>query len=486
MANVLTKFLVGIGWETSEFQKGSRDIQRSMGDVKTQALGTSAALIGAFGGLAASVTATSNRVDQFALKTSKFNTSTDFVYKFGNALRLLGGDADEAFSAVSGVEEILTNLRLSGDIGPLAELPKAGVDIEGLTQSRTADEFLAKLAEQLPELDKQQQQLVQNALGFSDATMKSLRGGAQEFDRLVYRADELAGGLEGLTENSRALQEQLGELGLRIEGVTNELAEKFLPSLIGVSSWFNKFIEDNRETISDVIDYAAENPGASAALIGSAGAVVGGATLGKLGMTGTGAAISKAGQVGLAVTGATVAADVTNRGLAENVPGYVEASQGFDRFLMGLTGLERIPSPREVFLGAQPDQAPAPVDQSYQVPESPPMQTPVDQSYQVPEQTRLPLPDQPAYGPQIIDQTEYTPVEMEQEMYKDVTVKEDSRAAAERDNLVKAMQAAKINVANDVNLTVKLDGQALDSKITEVTERNAFDTVNDMTTTTAR
>lgn len=442
MSNVLTKFLVGIGWDTTEYDKGSRNIERSLDNVKGTALKTSAALIGAFGGVAASVVNTSHQVDQLALKTGKFNTGTEFVYRFGNALKLLGGNADEALTAVSGIEEMLTKLRLSGDAGALAELPKAGVDISGLLRSQSADEFLSLLSEQLPGLDKQQRQFVQGQLGLSDAAMKSLSGGSQEFDALLQRATDLTGSLEGLTENSRILQEQLTELGLRLDGVSNELAEKFLPSIIGATTWFSKLIDENRDKISGVIDYATENPGVTSAAVGSAGASVAGGILAKLGLSSLGGVISKAGTFGLAASGASVAADVTNRALDENVPGYADTSRSFDQFLMRLTGVNRIVSPRELFFG-----------------------TSADGTAQSGAGTDEPL----------VDPMMYTPVS---DQYRN--------EGQDADAVVKAIQAAKLNVKNDVNLTVELDGRALESKITEVNERTAYDTVSDVSTTTAR
>ena len=49
MSKTLTNFLIGIGWNTSDLDKGSQHIQSSLGGVKSQALQAGAAIAGAFG-----------------------------------------------------------------------------------------------------------------------------------------------------------------------------------------------------------------------------------------------------------------------------------------------------------------------------------------------------------------------------------------------------------------------------------------------------
>lgn len=249
MTQVIKRFLVGLGFDTKEFDEGQRDVTAGLGNMRGAVLTTSAALIGAFGAAATSVINTANKIDDLALKTSNLKTPTQFVYDYGNALKTLGGDADEALSAVSAIEETLNNLRVRGEMGALNDLALAGIDVSRLREAPDAQEFLRILAEQMPSMDMGQRAVARDALGLSDAALKSLVNGVDQFDAAIARAQDLTGNIEGLVENSRKLNEATAELGLTVEGIRNELAEKLLPSLAGVASRLNNFLIENKDAI---------------------------------------------------------------------------------------------------------------------------------------------------------------------------------------------------------------------------------------------
>lgn len=431
MANVLTSFLVGIGWDTSDFDAGTRDIERSLNGVKVSTLAISAAILGAFAGVASAAVNTAQRVDQLSLATQNLNTNKQFVSDLGGAMKLMGGDAAAALDEVRGIEEALTNFQLTGQLGKFSDLPLAkitGPQLDTLVWSKTASEFLSNLAELVPSKDNNQKQLIQSSLGLSDATMKAISGGSQQFEALVQRSQDLTGTITQLTDNSRALSDQMAEFGLRMTGITNELTEKTLPGLVSLSTWANQFVEKHREDISGVIDTVAENPGSTTALGAGAAATTFGALLSKLGLTTIGGAASKAGTAGIIAGGATLATDVVFDTLESKFPGLRSYEQDIDQ------------KARDIGLG--------------------PLVNFSDWLFNTGE----------AQSPQAMQ----TP-------YKDVT-----RTSEDNDALVKAIQAAKINVMNEVNVGVSLDGQALESKITEVNERSNYSTIDDVRSSTAR
>jgi hypothetical protein len=429
MANVLTSFLVGIGWDTSDFDRGTRDIERGLQGVKVSTLAVSAAILGVFAGVATAAVNTAQRVDQLSLATQNLNTNKQFVSNLGGAMKLMGGDAAAALTEVRGIEEALTNLQVKGEIGPFSELATAGVDITNLTNKKTAEGFLSELSDQLPNLNNNQRQAVQSSLGLSDATMKAIGGGSQQFEALVQRSQDLTGTITQLTDNSRKLSDQMAEFGLRMTGITNELTEKTLPGLVSFSTWANQFVEKHREDISGVIDTVADNPGSVTALGAGATSATIGALLSKLGLSTIGGAASKVGTAGMIVGGATLATDVTFDTLETKFPGLKQYEQDVDQ------------KARDAGLGPL-------VDFSNWLFNSGNAQSP----------EAMPTP------------------------YKDVTPPTDEA----NDALVKAIQAAKVNVSNNVNLNVTLDGQAIDAKITEVTERANYSTIDDVKSTTAR
>lgn len=459
--NVLTSFLVGIGWETSDFDRGTRDIERSMQGVKTSTLAVSAAILGVFAGVASAAVGTAHRVDQLSLATQNLNTSKQFVSNLGGALKLMGGDAGAALSEVQSIEETLANFRLKGELGAIGQLPFASVQIDDLAHSSSASEFLSKLADQVPNLNNQQKQVVQGSLGLSDATMKAISGGGQQFEALLQRSQDLTGTIGQLTDNSRALSDQMAEFGLRMTGITNELTEKTLPGLVKFSTWTNQFIEKHRDDISGVIDTVAEQPGATAALGGGAAATAFGALLSKLGLSTIGGAASKAGTAGMIVGGATLATDVVFDTLETHFPALKETEQSVDKAARNM-GLGKLVDFSDWLFNTESGE-------SKQSPSWLERQQPTDltspNGY-----TPIPLPDSADYNPAAMPSP-----------YKDVT-----RTQEDNDALVKAIQTAKVNVSNELNVNVSLDGQALDAKITDVTRRDNYSTIDDVRSTTAR
>ncbi|WP_017903606.1 hypothetical protein [Pseudomonas asplenii] len=464
-SKVLKSFLIGIGYDTKDLEAGDRKINASLQGIKSGALSISAALIGAFGVGAAAIVGVSDRVDKLAMSTQNLRTSMNTVYSFGNAVKLMGGDASEALDAIKGFEEIQNNLRLKGEAGPITDLATAGIDVSSLYKTQTGEEFMRALSEMIPRLDEGQRSQVQSSLGLSDGVFRSLAGGVEKLDADMERASGLTGSVDQLTDNARKMAENSSEFSLIIEGIKNELAQKFLPNLVGAGSALNDFLKDHRAQISDAVSYAADNPTAMAALGGSAVAAVTGATAAKLGLSTVGGAVSKAGTVGVAITGSAVGANLLNRGLEEHVPGYSRASRGFDDFLKSVTGLDRIQGPLELLFGGGGQQ---------QKIEQPSTGEPETYSGTV-----IRSKEDIDY----LDHRDRTAADSLPPTSQS-TPEEDRQATA--DAFAGALARSPIKLTNELGLTIQLDGQALESKITQVNERQNYETLGDLKTTTER
>lgn len=428
-SRVLKSFLIGIGYDTKALEVGDRKINASLSGIKSNALSISAALVGAFGAGAASIVGVADRVDKLAMSTQNLRTSQAAVYNYGNAIKLMGGDAADAVDTLQRFEEIQNNLRLKGDAGPINDLATAGIDVSSLYQTNTGEEFMRALASMIPNLDEGQRAQVQSSLGLSDGVFRSLAGGVDKLDESMKRASGLTGSVDQLTDNARKLADNSAEFSLIIEGVKNELADKFLPSLIGAGNAVNNFLKEHRGEISAAVDYAADNPEATAAIGASATAVLAGAAASKIGLASVGGAVSKAGLGGLVVTGSAVGSNLLNRTLDSHVPGYGDASRGFDEWLKGVTGLERIQSPLELLFGGRSaaDSMPPPSTS---------------------------------------------------------TAEEDRQASAEA--LAGVLARTPISVKNQLGITLEIDGKALETKINQVNERQNYETLGDLKTTTER
>jgi len=507
-SKVLKSFLIGIGYDTKALEAGDKKIQASLQRVKSSALGVGA-IIGAFGAGAAVIVSTANKIDRLAAATQNMRTPMNTVYNFGNAVEAMGGQASEALDTLKRLEEFQNNFKLNGQDGSIDSLAKAGIDTGAL--ARTAEsgdsmDLYRELERQYQGLNEGQRAQVQATLGFSNGVARLLSEGKTE-SRMAQAANN-TGPIDQMTDSAREFAKSNANLSQKFEGMANELTEKFLPSLIGASEWTNKFLSEHRGDISKGIDYAADNPGATAALLASSVSSLLGPIISKLGLTSIGSLATKGGAGGVVVTGGAIGSNLLNQGLDKYLPGYRGASQGFDDLLKSVTGLDRIPGPLDLMSG----RFPGAVDQP-KISESPSISAPPVQQIhykEVPSQNvddlvkaqmtaRLNMDrDDPSLSQRGLDAAasgvvdrrppeavyghrsavdSMPPQASADDSYKDVP-------SQSNDDLVRAIQRAKVNVNN--NLTIQLDGRELDARIIQVNERQNYEAMGDFKPTTER
>lgn len=313
MANVIKSFLIGIGLDTTDFDKGSKNVETSLSRIRSVSGFAGTAIVGAFGAASAAALKAGDNADKLVLATERFNTSSRFVYDYGNALKTLGGSSDDATQAIAATEKALDELRLKGSFSAFDDAVFAGVDTSKLTQAQSGEEMLRMLSDMVPNLNKAQQRVLQDNFGFSNATMRSLREGSANFDRIVQKADGLANGFDAAAEAGRKYNQELAETGQRLDGISNSLASKMLPSFTAVLSSLNQFIDKNKPGVESAINTVGNSPVGSALVAGGGALGVAGGALKAIGMKGLGATISRLGLPGLAIGGGMMAWDINQQ-----------------------------------------------------------------------------------------------------------------------------------------------------------------------------
>src|SRR5690554_3650718 len=155
MAKVLQNFLIGVGLDTEDYDKGAKNVEGSLGRMRTLVGFTGAAITGAFGLAGTAAVNAGKRVHDFNIAAEKLKTPTEYVHNYGRALAALGGNAEEAITSIGSLEARLAEMR-AGGTGRFAgdtDLALAGVDIRPLRDAPTGGEFLRELARQVPDLN---------------------------------------------------------------------------------------------------------------------------------------------------------------------------------------------------------------------------------------------------------------------------------------------------------------------------------------------
>ena len=493
MASVLTKFLIGIGWQTDDFKKGERDINTGLENVKTNILTTGTAITGAMIGLGKSVINTADKINSMALSTNALYTSARDVNNFGLALRGVGGDAGDAVGEIKNAESALADLRSKGEAGVFGgELQMAGINIEPLLKVESGAQFMAELSKQMPSLSKEKKILVQQTLGLSPATIELLSKGEAEYSKILNHVDNVAGLTPELINNSKELNAALAETQLRWDGIYNTMAGSIMPILTDMTKKTSEWITD---TIKPIVE---ENP-VEMAVGGSlvaAGAASGAAGAG-LSMLGMGAAGAAAGAAALPV--AAVGAGIIAS------PYIDEALQGSEIYdivnsatvtaLHGITGIDISrgnvhkdePTFWENFTKTDKPVQPSvdkpswwdsvfeqPVQPSVEQPVQPSVDKPSwwDSVFEQPVQPSVQQPVQPSVDTVMYAPEQYAPPEFKTPPPQQLDVQ------------LKSSNLPPIK--NNINLTVQLDGKAIESKVQEINERQAISTEDDLKSTTAR
>ncbi len=427
MPSVLKNFLIGVGLDTGDYDKGAKRVESSLGRMRSVVGITGAAIAGAFAAVGTAAIGAGQRVDRLSLEFEKFRTPPRYIYDYGNAIRALGGSADEAAAAINVAESSLASFRQTGQLPGLDDLAMAGVDVNALTQADTGQDFLRELARQMPNLTKEQQLRVQETLGLSNAVMRSLRGGVGELDRAVARAHDLAGNFESATEAARDFNKELAEFNTRMEGIGNTLAEKVLPSFTGILKSVDGFLDKHQDAISGAIGAAADNPGATAAA----------ASVGALALPFAWQAAKAVGLRAIPYAGLAYGA---YEGLKdEPVQDWWDQSVDSARdSWRGLTGQNDLSS----------------------------------------------LPDAP-YGPEVPVVPVYSGGEVSNaeaaSASPNVVMIRDQRRQADR-----AAAPQRVDVQNHLDVKMELDGRAFDKRVTEVVERRERNTADDLISSVSR
>lgn len=298
MANVITQFLVGIGLDTTEFEKGEKRVHTAMEGVKSSTLAIGSAMASA--AIGAGV-----RVDQLAEKSRKLqdqlyrtNTQTTWAQGYGASLRELGGNADDAVGRITGLEDRLASIRMGEGGGWLDALGKAGFDAGQLAQARSSQEFITMASDQFARASHTQQVNMAAVLDLTDQEFRLWQQGGQYVDAHSKKLAEQLGYTDALNQKQYEYSQEWIKVNQELDRAGNIISTIMLPGM-------TTLVKLAGEYTGKFADFAKENPDAASAAVGA----------------GTGAAILTGGKVlsripGLGFLGPVGAA--TGGGVAAN------------------------------------------------------------------------------------------------------------------------------------------------------------------------
>ena len=345
MSSVLTSFLVGIGWDTSSFDQGTKHIESSMGSVKSSVLQTAASIgtLTALTGAGLKFAKSTSEIDNF---TRSIGVGRSDLLAFGGALQGMGGDADSAMGILTSLEQKRASI-LTGETGWIAPAARAGIDTNSILQATDSLDAVLRLSDQFQQLSAQQRLNAADALGFDPATVAFLSQGRDVVEATLNQYRDARPLVDGLTEASRDLTQEWSRLEALAGGIGDKVQSKLIPAITQATTVVTEFLNANKQAIDAGIEKYGTPENIEAASVAAAGAgvstagAVAGSLLQRFGLTGTGSLVAGgsrlAGGAGVAYGVSDIASRFADEQL-QQIPGYQELDAAFTRKAYDVTG----------------------------------------------------------------------------------------------------------------------------------------------------
>lgn len=350
MANVISNFLVGLGLDTTEFEKGAKQVDTGIGNIKSSVLQLAALGASAFGAqqLTFGFAQATDTIGKFS---RVFSILPDDVAAFGRALEHEGGSLAAFMSQIENLDRM--RAATPDEIGGLfARAGIVGVDPSVILNAQNATEAYLNLSDVFANLSQKQRLNAAELFGLDEASIRLLSAGREQVEALVMREKELRPVTEAMTTEAARFNDVTQDLRSNVGSVADTISVNLLPALSTVVEDMNSWLEVNKEFINSNINTVLEPMEDHIAGIAAAGGLLasGGLLAGLAGMArhipliggGLAAAATAAARistVGAAATGAVVGAGIIDEQLSQSST-YRDLDERFTKFLFDLTGFD--------------------------------------------------------------------------------------------------------------------------------------------------
>lgn len=253
----ITDFVIGLGFDTSDFDHGMKTATQQIGNFKSTVLQAGAALGMAFSfksltfDFAKQVNQARQLGDYLGISATKLSSMQKVAETFG-------ADIGELNGLLVGFQQAKDGIQV-GQIGVFQELAKAGVDINQLTSAKDSTEMLLRLSEQLKGMGQSQKTNITRVLGISPAMLDMLTKGRKRLEDLRKEFAEIRPVTEKAQKASIDWQAGLTELETRVGRYSDKISTGLLSGLNQVIDKTNDWIKANQGALDSVADWASEN-----------------------------------------------------------------------------------------------------------------------------------------------------------------------------------------------------------------------------------
>lgn len=243
---VLESFLIALGIKVDE--KSFQKADAAFGGLTKSALQLGAVFAGklAIDKVVGDFKKAGIELDNFQKLTGM---STDSVQALGQAIKVQGGNAADAFTDLKKIQDLMAS-PLTGNTGWFGDVAKLGLDPNAIMGAQDTAEALTNIAKQFETMTPLNQRLAGNALGLSESTVRLLMKGSEEAERQLDVRDKLAITTQKQIEDAVRLAKATSDLDLVFDDMGSTIAGELVPAFAEMAEDFTKFYRSNRELIN--------------------------------------------------------------------------------------------------------------------------------------------------------------------------------------------------------------------------------------------
>ena len=263
MANVLTNFIVGLGFEVDQrsFNQATGSIDKLGTSVKAMAAGAVSGF--GFKSLTLDLANSNAEIGRIA---DRMGTTAQFIKSLGSVYKDFGGDISTAISDLETVESMRTATedQLSGMFSSAGVV---GFNASIILNARSAEEAMSNIADLMERMPREEQLQIQRNLGFSDQFFSASQGGSKELKARIDEESKLrpitqeniesrssADITQENIENSQLLKEQFNDLTNAIGSYSDKIGNTLIPVVATAIGSVNDWFDANKELIDSGFD----------------------------------------------------------------------------------------------------------------------------------------------------------------------------------------------------------------------------------------
>ena len=263
---VISEFLVALGFDGQEFNKGIKKAETSLGLFKSTALQVGAVLGGALSlnKLTFDFSEQNLQLDQIA---KKLGVARDSVHGLDIAFQAYGASQGESISLLEQLANLSAGLEV-GELGNAEALAKLNININELRSAGDAYQQLLFIADKASGMSRNQRLNLAKALGLSDSALDLLTQGREEVAHLTSEFGKARPHYREMADASRSFTQEwsrmMNNVGGALDPVATELT-KFSTRVFQVIST----LTSEGSTVRDVLDGVARNVDKVAVALGA-------------------------------------------------------------------------------------------------------------------------------------------------------------------------------------------------------------------------